>query len=483
MPITQRNIKRRFRIRSDRYAIPDGLGKLDAKGKHFGVLNYSATGIALVVPVGTTPFIKDEEVDSFLLIDGFRVASLKLKFLYQVPHEESENERAAFEIAGPLLDSEQVMAAVEATRLVRTVDKHREAVSKLKTEYRSFILEAVSELKDFRDSLKHIETSLGRLSSSLRFSRQRGYVLGSAEFLRRRLHDFYAKMGGFLKACHSNETGMYLDYFRHEFRDLLWPDHISHGQVSHWNSGLPPTSRGTYGTIGLVLKGELGGSDLFSQALSVYHSNLLGDEALRHRTQHMTRKLLEVLSRAPRTTEGTRILSIASGINSELQEILRAYSEPNSPALHLTAMDSEMNFLLQTQLATREMAKKHQLTGGSLHFEHWALKENLERYLNENAPYDVIFSTYLLDCLSEEELLIYLAPLWEHLAPGGTLILANVGKEFHSPVAMELEINWNLVARTSLDLANLGISITADTQNISIESDDASINLFLVLKK
>jgi hypothetical protein len=479
MSVTQRNTKKRFKIRSDRYAMPDGLGSLEIKGKTFEVLNYSATGIALVLLPGDKSFTKDEEFESDFLIDGFRIASLRLRFLYQVPLEDRDNERAAFEIVGPLLDSEQVMAAVEASRLVRQIDGHRAAVLKLKNEYRWFILETVSELKEFRDSLEHIESNLSRLSSSLRYSRQRGYVLGAAEFLRRRLREFYTTMGTFLQSCHANETRTYLEYFRHQFRDFLWqPDH-----VSHWNSGLPPTSRGTYGSMGLVLQGEWEGTDLFSKALGVYNSILLGDEALRHRTEYMTQKVMERVSTEKEKATGTRVLSVASGINSELREILQARREKNASPLHLTAMDSEMNFLLHTQLATRDLGKKQQLAGGSLNFEHWALKENLERYLKETPSFDVIYSTYLLDCLSEEELLIYLVPLWESLAPEGTLILANVGKEFHSPVAMELEINWNAYARTTADLANLGISVTGETQSIKIESDEESINLFLILKK
>jgi SAM-dependent methyltransferase len=469
--------RKRFQVRSNRYPNPGAVASLQIKNVSYEILDYSATGIAVLVVPGVGKIPMSEEFEAEFIVNGFKVFPLKLHFIYQSPPDKGKT-KMAFEVVGTLLDAEQVKAAIEATQTIQSLEERREIFRGLSPEYRNFILETVSELNALRERLKQLDANLATLPSSTRHSRQSGLLLTVSEHLRRRLRAFYIELEKYWQACHSNQRAIYRSYFQSQFKDFLCNDF-----PNQWNSTLPPSSQGTYGRVGLGLRGEWEGEDIFFKALGFYYTSLVGAEALQNRSAHLIYRINDLLSKRTKENGSVRILSVASGVNTELHNILSTQTEAKAGPMAVVVLDSEMNFLQQTQILTRELAQKNRTAGGTLHFEHWATKDYLDAFLNNEESFDLIYSTYLLDFLHVDDLMVYLPSLWNALSPGGHLILASIAKEFHSDFALELELNWNLMARNSPDLANLAMSIAGNPDGITIEADEQKTNLILVLEK
>jgi len=464
---------KKLKVRANRYPVPSSLSaSVKIAGTNFALLNYSATGLAALADTKPAPIVEGKDLPAEIVIDNVTLAKSQVRFLYQSAHEGSK-QRLAFEVSGPLLDVEELRAALDATELLGDLQSRGRRAQSISAEFRHLLLETSSELNELKHHLDRVDRELAPFPSSVRHSREKAYSRIVAEFLHQRLGKFYSKLGAMLGACHRDEKGLYLDYFRRQFSDYLWQ-----GAPALPDGTYAPGSQRSYGMIGLALSRDLEGTDLFSMSLNRYYSSLLGSRALDHRVSHLGGAVGDFLNQAGKSDRQVKFLALSCGLNLEL----RSYLEKLQGKFDLTIMDSELSFLQQTQMnlhpVLRPLSNKI-----NAHYEHWSSQESLADFMAADARFDLVYSTYLLDHLSDSEALDYLKTIWAGVRKGGKMILGNLAKNFHSALAVELAMNWSVYSRSPQDLLNLAISITETTSGASIETDAEEINFFLVLEK
>jgi hypothetical protein len=97
-------------------------------------------------------------------------------------------------------------------------------------------------------------------------------------------------------------------------------------------------------------------------------------------------------------------------------------------------------------------------------------------------PQDLVYSVGLLDYLAPKRARAFIASLYEHLNPGGTLLIGNM---LDSPASLvwpaEFLLDWTLIYRTEKDM--LGLVAGLDAAEIVTETDPTGGVVMLRLRK
>jgi hypothetical protein len=97
-------------------------------------------------------------------------------------------------------------------------------------------------------------------------------------------------------------------------------------------------------------------------------------------------------------------------------------------------------------------------------------------------PQDLVYSVGLLDYLAPKRARAFIASLYDHLTPGGTLLIGNM---LDSPTALlwpaEFVLDWTLIYRTEKDMRDLVAGL--DAAEVATEVDPTGGVVMLRLRK
>ena len=168
---------------------------------------------------------------------------------------------------------------------------------------------------------------------------------------------------------------------------------------------------------------------------------------------------------------GKHILAIAAG---HLREAMSSTAVRRRRFGRLVALDSDAVSLAEVDRAYGPYGVE------TVHAPFTALIKNRIQV----GKFDLIYSTGLFDYLNESVGRRLVTTLFQMLQPGGQLIVANFMPGIRDVGFMEAFMDWNLIYRTRLDMAQLTGDIReSEIRDLSLFAEDSRNIIFLRLTK
>ena len=153
-----------------------------------------------------------------------------------------------------------------------------------------------------------------------------------------------------------------------------------------------------------------------------------------------------------------RVLSIASGHSRELH-FSHAYKRKGSIAYYGIDLDKK----------SLDQARADYPHDTDFYYEHVKkfLKGESAAQANHK-KYDFIFSTGLTDCLKDAQCQVLVKQMFDHLSPGGTIMVANFLNPTSSRGYMECVMDWHLIYRSTGQIFNFSKLVPATHSRVEV---------------
>lgn len=170
------------------------------------------------------------------------------------------------------------------------------------------------------------------------------------------------------------------------------------------------------------------------------------------------------------------ITNLASGSASE---ILDFYLNNKSPNVHVTCIDMNYRHLSSAANLARKLGFIDFLT----FIQDNILLLSQGYHQIDISPQQMIYSVSISNYLQDSELVNVLNWIYQHLLPGGTVVLGNFHAANPDRVLLKHILEWHLVYRTAKELENVFAQSKFNSLPLEIHSDDYGVELFVVCTK
>ncbi len=175
-----------------------------------------------------------------------------------------------------------------------------------------------------------------------------------------------------------------------------------------------------------------------------------------------------------------RMANLACGTAQEIQNLLAAdaFSKP----IDMTLIDQEKNTLAyayeRTYPAVQRLKGLVTLKYWNTSFKQLMKPDNL---FGQMADQDLIYSLGLFDYLKEKRAKSLVGDLYQHVAPGGLLVIANLKEGGISKWTSEFTSDWSMIYRTQKEMRSLADGL--DGADVSLLQDSLEEVLFLCVRR
>jgi extracellular factor (EF) 3-hydroxypalmitic acid methyl ester biosynthesis protein len=195
-------------------------------------------------------------------------------------------------------------------------------------------------------------------------------------------------------------------------------------------------------------------------------------QAVRNRRGLLTEEIKK--SMAEPHTGPTRVLSMACGPAREIFDTFETMSEPNQ--LKATCLD----FDLQALAFVSDLRDRRRLKG-NIRLENANLVNLvLGRQKIELQPLDLAYSIGLIDYFNDDFVVKLLDFTYDHLRPGGRIILGNFHTRNPTKAFMDHVLEWKLIHRDEATMNRLFRRSKFQTSCEEIRYEDEGINMFAI---
>lgn len=234
---------------------------------------------------------------------------------------------------------------------------------------------------------------------------------------------------------------------------------------------------GDFELMNMIYDWKLEGERLFDKL--VHRIGLDFGECIATRMIMMRQTIAEVASSAG--PSAARITSLGCGPAREVIDYLKAPALPRK--LEVTLIDQDHSALSQAyeRSLPEVMRHKAQATVSCLHASFSQLLAAGE--LVGNLPtQDMIYSVGLIDYLTSRRAKALIKSLYQHLAPGGRLVVGNMKSGLKSTLwPLEFITDWSLNYRDEADMLELGAELAGAT--LSVEQNSTGNVCVLTARK
>ena len=270
---------------------------------------------------------------------------------------------------------------------------------------------------------------------------------------------------------------------RHETSDRLWgflfKEIFPYFMLSHFAKRAyfkPNGYAGDFGMMEMIYQNQPDGDSKLGILVDRWCLNTKAARAVRGRRELLSRQIeLKCHTRLDRQSP-IRIMNLAGGSNRELFDFLSHCDYSNK--IEATCVDADPDALEFT--ASHIDIFPHQATIRLMNDNviTWALG----RVQNKYGLQDIIYTAGLTDYLNRRLFLKLLTRCYEHLIPGGVLIVSNFSPDNPNRAFMDHVLHWKLIYRDRQELISL-FSNSPFARNIDISAEAQGINLFVIAKK
>lgn len=475
--------RRSRRLRARRVRIEElQLEGLAASARHatLGMVetrveDLSLTGAALVIENGGPR--------AGLVLTGDRLERLRLVCRDSVLYEGDANIRRIAERGNDLvLGIELQSSTIDFSELYRLGTRHSfserlEAALDLQedfvpNEFKVWVNDQRSALEKLKSFLDFEERALDNLDLFTRQQTLKTYleeigprVVESMNSASRELRQLVA---GLREEQHSGCR----KYYKAELHHL-----ILHSPFMRRAYTKPLGYAGDYEMMNMLYRDHAEGESLFAKAMNLYATQEGAAQANVNRLEYLGAKIRAAVEVRGRV----RLASIGCGPARELAVLLEAYPELGQH-LEVALIDQEERVLVYCERTLSPLAAK---TGVKLQF----IRESVRRLLGAKklkdalGERDLIYSAGLFDYLNQRSFSALLAGLYDALAPGGHLLVGNVGSHNPTRYTMEYLLDWFLIHRSPAELEQFARDLRPAPVRVEVDAEPSGVNLFLRIWK
>ncbi len=239
---------------------------------------------------------------------------------------------------------------------------------------------------------------------------------------------------------------------------------------------------GDYEMMNMIVRNAPEGDSLFARLLQVYILSQAPAVAVRNRVDYFAQKFSTETARVAAAGRLVQVCSIGCGPAREVEEFMAR--DPSSSHVRFRLLDFNDETLAHTGERLNAAKSRH---GRQTVIQpvkkpaQFLLKENRGRALG-GEKFDVIYCSGLYDYLSDRVVRALNTRLYEHLQPGGVLIVTNFDP--YNPIrhVMEFIFDWFLIHRDGRQLAALAPE-QAVREHSAVRAEMSGCNIFLETRK
>ena len=271
--------------------------------------------------------------------------------------------------------------------------------------------------------------------------------------------------------------------YNHETQDQLWgflfKEIFPYFMLSHFAKRAyfkPNGYAGDFGMMEMIYRNQPDGDGKLGVLVDRWCLNTKAARAVRERRELLSKQIeLQCHTRFGRQSP-IRIMNLAGGSNRELFDFLSHCD--CSDKIEVICVDADPDALEFT--ACHVDVFPHQATVRLMNDNviTWALG----RVLNKYGLQDIIYTAGLTDYLNRRLFLKLLTRCYEHLKPGGVLIVSNFSPDNPNRAFMDHVLHWKLIYRDREELISI-FNKSPFGRNIEITAEAQGINLFAIAKK
>ncbi|OHD71962.1 MAG: hypothetical protein A2W19_02175 [Spirochaetes bacterium RBG_16_49_21] len=263
------------------------------------------------------------------------------------------------------------------------------------------------------------------------------------------------------------------------FRKLLW-NYILCSEFMTRTNLKPRGYVGDSEMMRMIYENDYWGETTFAKLMHKHPIEHPAAQAVRNRRLLIPKVLHETMNNFPHLpNRGFRILSVASGPATELQDLLATADDFNK--FSFTLFDQDTSALMEAARGIEQIEKMKNSKAKVTY-----LKDSVRTMLKTSkisekwGQFHYIYSMGLFDYLTPPVAAVLLQKLYELLIPGGQLFVGNYSVNNPSRYYMEYWCDWVLYYRTEEEFLNL---LNDNTAKKSVYIEDSGSQMFLQIKK
>jgi extracellular factor (EF) 3-hydroxypalmitic acid methyl ester biosynthesis protein len=465
--------QRKATIRSDRRTFIGICSSLEFPFGCFEVNNYSATGIAIVVEEGAERFSRSENYTATHSVDGIPIGTYQLCVVRKVPLASGEGTQVAFELKSGSVPIDKIHTVTKLRQALQGMSETRQEMERIPEDFRRLTLEAKWFLQQLEAHVEELRAEKRHCSLQELQSFEDTLIPIVADFVTGLFKPTYPQLEASLKDAAEADLPLCVAFFREQLKDLIYQSPFAHRSVAK-----PLGYAGDFEMMNIIYRNEYVGDSLFGKCLHAYWLNHSEAKAVRNRSRYLYGVLLHLIRMAAGAP--MKIGSIACGPAREVQMIVESSDQQgldlSGCEFHL--VDQDIKALKHAHEKLWEIAKVAN-SPVKLKFINKSIKNVIARGLEER-DFDLLYSAGLFDYFSDPVAQLAAKALFEHLTPGGRLIIGNFDESAPNQFGMRLALDWSLINRSREDLRRLFGNLGGD---LSIEQEPEGVNLFCVIRK
>lgn len=202
-----------------------------------------------------------------------------------------------------------------------------------------------------------------------------------------------------------------------------------------------------------------------------------GSAAVRSRRR---RAVLEMERHAARSAGPWRALSLASGSSRELRDIVM--ESFLAERLHIRCLDQDLEALAFAKAQYGAVSRRCEREIAQVEFVQGSVRDLLKGGAREHGHRQFIYSLGLYDYIPQSAAQKLTRRLYDALAPGGRLMLANYAPGCDARPAIELIMDWHLIYRTRAEMLKLADHVPAAAR-VRVEEDETGTLWYLFIER
>lgn len=198
--------------------------------------------------------------------------------------------------------------------------------------------------------------------------------------------------------------------------------------------------------------------------------------AVRARRKLLAKELTNISRKKLRSSSEINIMNLACGPSRELVDFIKDCEYSN--AVNALCIDIDPEALEYTNRNFNSVAHQASISLMRENLIKWSLKRVDHRFEKQ----DIIYSSGLMDYLDDRLFRAMIQRCYEHLKPGGVLMLGNFSPENPIRMFMDNILDWKLIHRRETDLMEL-FEDSDFGGDVKVIYEENKVNLFAVATK
>ena len=232
---------------------------------------------------------------------------------------------------------------------------------------------------------------------------------------------------------------------------------------------------GDYLTIEWLYRDQPGGSGRLGAVLDRAFLDAPAVRAVRNRRGLLAREIAQVLEQ--KDGSSARVTSLACGPGREVFDVFEGIENPSSLEASMIDIDFEALAFVSDKIAKRKLRRQMNLINANLVYLATG-KQKLDL-----PDQDLVYSIGLVDYFNDKFVVALMDYVYEHLAPGGKIILGNFHVSNCCKAFIDYVMEWNLIHRNEEDMDCLYSTSRFGRGCTNILFEDEGINMFAECRK